>query len=358
MCIKPEVETRQTLCDDVRDFQVTGNMTNISDSLKRITEDIYQLVLPLPFALNSVNIYLVKGADGWTVLDSGLHTSEAREVWSSAIKELGIKAAYISKIILTHAHPDHYGMAGWMQQEAAAAGRNVPVHLSVEEAAFAEMMWKREPNTRRMYQHLLKCGMPDQAVKEVADTENFTRKRTFPQAKFGSFLHPGSKHRIGNRECRVLAAPGHSEGQVIFYDSEDQLLFCGDHVLIKITPNIGLWPNTRPDPLGRYLKSLRELNALEVRLALPGHRALIEDWRGRLAELRAHHDARLAKTLLACEQPATAYEVAAHLFETDRFSPHEWRFAMVEALAHLEYLQQRGRLSRRGDSVWQFERLS
>lgn len=332
-------------------------MMSISNHINRICEDIYQLILPLPFALNSVNIYLVRGDDGWTVLDCGLHTAEAAAIWSEAKKALGIQPTDLSQIILTHAHPDHYGMAGWMQKEAEDAGRELPVFLSVEEAAFAELMWKRSPKADFIHRHLLKCGMPEDVVREVSDTEHFTRKGTFPQASFAGFLMPGCYKRIGNRHCKVIAAPGHSEGQVIFYDEAEQLLFCGDHVLIKITPNIGFWPKSRPDPLGRYLSSLKALSALEVSLALPGHRAIIQDWRGRLAELSAHHDARLAHTLLACEQPATAYDVAAHLFDPSRFTPHEWRFAMVEALAHLEYLKERGRLCRQGEAVWQYVRV-
>ncbi|MCY3935852.1 MAG: MBL fold metallo-hydrolase [Chloroflexi bacterium] len=333
-------------------------MMSISDHLSRICEDIYQLILPLPFALNHVNVYLLRGDEGWTVLDCGLHTAEAAAIWSEAKQALGIQAKDLSQIILTHAHPDHYGMAGMMQKEAEAEGRELPVYLSVEEAAFAELMWKRAPHAKLMYRHLLQCGMPEETVREVSDTEHFTRKRTFPQANFAGFLMPGSQKRIGNRNCEVIAAPGHSEGQVIFYDEEDQLLFCGDHVLIKITPNIGFWPKSRPDPLGRYLASLKTLSAVKVSRALPGHRAIIQDWRGRLAELSAHHDARLAKTLLACEPPATAYEVAAQLFDPTRFTPHEWRFAMVEALAHLECLRVRGRLHRRGETVWQYERVN
>lgn len=325
--------------------------------LRAIAEDIYRLVLPLPFALNSVNIYLLRGDDGWTVLDCGLHTPEAAALWARACAELGIQPADIARIVLTHAHPDHYGMAGKIQAEAAAAGRHLPVHLTATESRFAEQMWKSAPSREIMRAHLRLGGMPGAEIAIVADAEDFTRKRTNPQADFVAALQPGRVFRLGNRSCLVIHAPGHCDGQAIFYDEADRLLFCGDHVLIKITPNIGLWPGTLADPLGRYLASLEELSALEVRLALPGHRDLITDWRGRLVELRAHHEARLAHTLLACERPATAYEVSDRLFDTGRFSAHEWRFAMVEALAHLEYLEIRGRLRRSGERVWRYERI-
>ena len=135
------------------------------DRLRAITDDIYQLILPLPFALNSVNIYLLRGEDGWTVLDCGLHTPEAAAVWAEARTALGIQPDDIAQIVLTHAHPDHYGMAGFIQAEAAAAGRQVSVHLTIEEAAFVEQLWKRAPDTQRMYLHLLRCGMPENTVR-------------------------------------------------------------------------------------------------------------------------------------------------------------------------------------------------
>ena len=327
------------------------------EGLRALADDLYQLTLPLPFALNSVNVYLLRGEKGWTILDCGLHTQQAAKTWARARATLRIQAADIEQIVLTHSHPDHYGMAGLIQAEAAASGQKVPVHLSVEEAAFAELLWKNPQAHDRMRPHLLKGGMPEEHIRIVAGAEDFTRQHTHPQANFGAFIAPGSCWRLGRRDCRVLAAYGHSEGQIIFYHEAERLLFCGDHVLMKITPNIGLWPNSRPDPLGRYLASLREMRSLNVRLALPGHRAPITNWRGRIDELLEHHEKRLEETSRACERPSSAYQVAERIFDSRRFSAHEWRFAMVEALAHLEYLHRRGQLRQRGESVWLYERI-
>ena len=107
---------------------------------------------------------------------------------------------------------------------------------------------------------------------------------------------------------------------------------------MKITPNIGLWPESDPHPLQRFLASLNEVRSLDVRLALPGHRALITDWRGRIDEIIAHHEERLERTLDAVGSGATAYQIAGQLFDFQRLSVHEMRFALVEALAHLDYL--------------------
>jgi glyoxylase-like metal-dependent hydrolase (beta-lactamase superfamily II) len=159
-------------------------------------------------------------------------------------------------------------------------------------------------------------------------------------------LRPGDNITLAGRRCEILHAPGHAEAQIIFYAPAERLLLCGDHVLQRITPNIGYWPSSQPDPLGRYLASLRSLLALDVALALPGHHSAITDWRGRLHELLAHHDDRLEVAFTAAAEGATALEASYRIFNFDRFSPHEVRFAVAEALAHLEYLADAGRLIR------------
>jgi glyoxylase-like metal-dependent hydrolase (beta-lactamase superfamily II) len=133
---------------------------------------------------------------------------------------------------------------------------------------------------------------------------------------------------------------------LVFYCAEDRLLICGDAVLIKITPNVSLWPHGQPDPLADFLRSLDTLSALDVGLALPGHGPLIHAFEQRLDELRAHHHQRLEVVESAVEAGATAFAICARVFPTTVLSPHQLRFAMAETLAHLEYLVGVGRLER------------
>jgi glyoxylase-like metal-dependent hydrolase (beta-lactamase superfamily II) len=130
----------------------------------------------------------------------------------------------------------------------------------------------------------------------------------------------------------------------VFYCAEERLLLCGDAVLIKITPNISLWPQGRPNPLADYLQSLDLLATLEVDLALPGHGPLIRTFGERLTELRAHHQERLEIMERAVGHGATAFSICTSVFPTTALSPHQLRFAMAETLAHLEYLVGVGRL--------------
>jgi glyoxylase-like metal-dependent hydrolase (beta-lactamase superfamily II) len=321
-----------------------------TEHITQVADDIFQVRLPLPFALNIVNCYLIRGDDGWTMLDTGLNTMQAQAAWETAFESLGITLLTINQIILTHVHPDHFGMAGWFQARAAQQGAVLPVRLSPREAELARLLWGGEGKQARAFdQFLAACSLPDEMTNTVVDSLADTTDKTLPHPTQVETLNPGDTIWIGKREFTMIHAPGHSDGQLIFYDPADQLMLSGDHVLMKITPNIGLWPDTEPDPLGRFLDSLRSLEKIDVRLALPGHKALITDWRGRVSELLQHHNARLQHTLAAIEGGTTVYAASLKVFNSLTFTPHEWRFAMVETLAHLEYLRLRGQLRQETD---------
>ena len=311
--------------------------------ITQIADDIVQVQIPLPYALNIVNCYLLRGSAGWTLLDTGLNTAAARSQWKTALNSLKIAPDEIEKIVLTHMHPDHFGMAGWWQRQATAP---MPLFLPEREQGQMRVFYRRQ-NTPLYHQWMLDCGMDEESVDNIEKALFSTRDSTQPHPLEQSFLRANTTVRLGARAFQTIHAPGHSDGQMIFYDAADRLMLCGDHVLMRITPNIGSWPHTEPDPLGRYLSSLNELAALDVRLALPGHKWLIGDWRGRIGELIAHHEQRLEHTQAAIESGArTVLEVAAQLFDLERLTPHEWRFALAETLAHLNYLLERGRAQR------------
>jgi glyoxylase-like metal-dependent hydrolase (beta-lactamase superfamily II) len=316
--------------------------------IQEVAQDIFQVRVPLPFALNTVNCYLLKSEDGWTVLDTGLNTPQAQAVWRTVFETLSI--GDIAQIVLTHVHPDHYGMAGWFQE---AFGADILVRLSPRESELARLLWEGQ-QARAFDKFLVRCGLPTEMVTTVATSLDETARRTFPHPASFDLLMSGDTIKMGGRQFEIIHAPGHSDGQLLFYDRNDRLILSGDHVLMKITPNIGLWPDTQPDPLGRFLDSLRALQSLEVRLALPGHKALITDWKGRIAELLKHHEERLNHALAAVVGGATVYQASRSIFETARFSDHEWRFAVAETLAHLEYLRLRGKVRQSEDEVWRF----
>lgn len=306
-----------------------------------VADGIFQIQLPLPFPLRIVNCYALRDGDGWVIVDTGINYAEGRAAWRSAFAELEIDPATIGLILLTHAHPDHYGMAGWLTQQCAA-----PVVLSPGEQAFAERVWRDgERNIAAVIDYFEANGLPPDLAEQVRISTIENREMTMPWPET-STIDPGSTITIGKRRFEAIATPGHSDEHLVLYCADERLLLCGDAVLTKITPNISKWPEARPNPLADFLGSLDRLAALPVDLALPGHGPLITAFHERLAELRAHHEERLRLMRAAAGAGATAFEVCMQVFRIDTLSPHQMRFAIAETLAHLDYLTSLGRLER------------
>jgi len=309
----------------------------------QVAEGIFQVQLPLPFPLRIVNCYMLRDGDGWTILDTGINYLDGRVAWQAALTKLEIAPKAIQRIILTHAHPDHFGMAGWLAEQSGA-----PVQLAPLEQEFVRTAWHAGAANEQAIVDLFQAhGMPTVLAEQVRHSMAETRAMTLPWPTT-SAIEPGVSIQIGARSFQVIATPGHSDQHLVFYCAEERLLLCGDAVLIKITPNISLWPHGRPNPLADYLQSLDLLAALQVDLALSGHGPLIRAFGERLAELRAHHHERLEIMEQATGGGATAFSICTAVFPITALSPHQMRFAMAETLAHLEYLVVVGRLERDG----------
>lgn len=320
--------------------------------LYSITADIFQVRLPLPFALKIVNCYLIRDGDGWCIVDTGLHTPQAEACWRQVFDALDIGPHNLHRLVLTHCHPDHYGMAGWLQRYFRG---NIAVEGAEREFQIADYVFLPHDDTATvLLDFFLNCGVPAAMSQGILGNLDNLRLATRPHPERVEYLHHGDELEIGRRRFRLLHTPGHSDGHLMLHDTTDGLLLCGDHVLQTITPNIGLWPATEPDPLGRYLDSLGSIADLDVRLALPGHGELITDWRGRIGELLTHHDERLAHMKAAIDGQATPFDVCSRVFDVPKLTTHEIRFAVAETLAHLEYLVGQGELARRRNGRWQY----
>jgi glyoxylase-like metal-dependent hydrolase (beta-lactamase superfamily II) len=301
---------------------------------------IRRVTFALPLGIDHVHCYLLPASDGgWTVVDTGLGLPDAAERWGRIVDELG---APVTRIVITHFHPDHVGAAA-----DVAAVTGAPVNQGADDYDQCVRTWAEPRNKERMPEYLRLHGVP------ASDVESFRREaaafvRLVRFARDPVLLAPGDL--VDGWEVHHL--PGHADGHLALL--RDGILVAGDTLLAAITPNVGLYPDSRPDPLGDYLESLERITDLAPRLALPGHGELIEDPAGRARELIAHHAERLEHTVEILDgRPQSAYTLSFLLFP-DPLSPTLRRFALAETRAHLEYLVRRDSARR----VDQAERVS
>ena len=266
--------------------------------------------MPLPTGPKHVHSYLLRGDDGWTLVDTGLGLMETP--WEEILAQLD---GPVVRIFITHMHPDHVGGA-----EAAAAATGAPVLQGRLDYAQCERVWGANDWPERIAEWFLLNGVPPQIAEEL--------------------IEPGDEVD----GWRVLATPGHADGHLCLY--RDGVLIAGDHILDPITPAIGLYPQSRPDPLGDYIDSLHRVAELAPRISYGGHGGTVADPPGRAQEIVAHHERRLDKTEAAlADGPRSGYEVSHALFGSE-LAPIQRRFAVAEALSHLERLVVLGRASR------------
>jgi glyoxylase-like metal-dependent hydrolase (beta-lactamase superfamily II) len=295
-------------------------MLELDGGIRRVT-------FALPLGIDHVHCYLLPAfGGGWTVVDTGLGLPDAGERWRRVLDELGGR---VERIAITHFHPDHVGAAA-----DVAALTGAPVLQGGDDYDQCIRTWGELRDEERMPAYLREHGVPSSELEsfreEAAAFVRLVRFGRDPEP-----LEPGD--RIDGWE--VLHLPGHADGHRALL--RDGILVAGDTLLASITPNVGLYPDSRPDPLGDYLDSLERIAELAPRLALPGHFEPIEDPAGRAHELIAHHDERLDQTAAALDgSPRSAYEVSLTLFP-EPLSSTLRRFALAETRAHLEYLVRR-----------------
>ncbi len=304
---------------------------------------VHQVTLPLPWALDHVHCYAVADPDGWTIVDCGLGTPGTIRRWEEALKALG--SPRVRRIVITHYHPDHIG-ASRALAELTGAGEVVQ---GEHDALLTRKAWGDERDEGAFETYLRHHGMPpEEADQSTADEHGTPVHPATPTRLVGE----GDTVEIAGEPFLVLVLPGHADGHITLVGEHTGRVFGGDVLLHDITPNVGRWEDTLPDPLGRYLQTLARIEELRPAVVYPGHKRVIDDAAARAAEIQVHHGGRLDAHLEALRLGAqTAYDVGGHVWGNG-LGYHERRFALVEAISHLERLCLEGRAEEVAPARW------
>ncbi len=308
---------------------------------------ILWLRMPLPFALDHINLWLLAGDDGATVVDCGYGSETTRALWERHFTTTLARHSP-SRIIATHCHPDHVGNAAWL-----AARFGVPVTMTHAEfltahAIFGERAGHGVASTVEMFR---RHGMAADHVAALAARGNAYRRGVPELPESFDRLLDGDLRRAGGATWRVVEGHGHSPEHASLFCAEQGVLISGDMLLPKISTNVSVWASEPDgDPLGRFLASIATFEALPPdTLVLPSHGLPFRGIPVRVAQLAAHHAARLdelAAAVAAAARPLNAAELVPVLFRRELDLQQRF-FAMGEAIAHLNHLWHARRLDRR-----------
>ena len=326
------------------------------DAPELIADDLWRIPLPLPFALRSVNVYLVgDGAGHWTLFDAGLGLARDEAALRAGLRIAGVPMEALSALVLTHAHPDHIGLSG-----ALHAASGAPVYMLAQEDERMYRVWGElaGPALLAIVGFFAEHGLALEAdaadprvtavssgsARDAARASGRPHGFSLPPTSDIQTLADGATLTLGRWSYKVIWTPGHSDFHMCLLRS-DGVFIAGDHILPSITPNIGLYPNSRPDPLGDYYASLQRVRDLPARLVAPGHGLPFVSLAERADALRAHHLDRSERILaLVARRPqgCAANTIASDLFGERLRSIDDRRFALAETLAHLEHLRAAG----------------
>ncbi len=291
---------------------------------------VHRVTMPIPFPLKEVHAYLIDAGGEWVMMDAGFPSEDALAVLKPAVERICGGPKHVHTAFIGHYHPDHCGLAGWLEE----AGTRVVVH---------ERDW---PNVERMGSDApANPGDYGGPFAAMAAETNFSFEQMRQETEWARFrltkphlVQGGETITVGGRAFELIWTPGHTEGHLCVLDSATNTMFTGDHMLARITPHIGMWQDNGDSPLHRYEESLALIELLAPARALPAHEAPIEDVPGRARELRRHHQKRRQDVLqVMSTQTRPALDIAKDVFR-GREGGMQTFLALSETLAHLDAL--------------------
>lgn len=313
-----------------------------------VAEGVRWIRMPLPFALDHINLWLIEDGDGWTVVDTGLGSQATRDLWERHLAHT-LGGRPVHRVVVTHYHPDHVGSAAWLAgRTGASVWMTAAEFLSAHAARDDTAGFDRATGMAFFASN----GLDVAGLPEAMRTGNGYRRGVPDLPRHYRRMMHGDRLEIGGREWEVITVFGHAPEHAALWCESLGVLISGDQVLPRITSNVGVWGNQpEGDPLRLFLESLERFAHLPGgALVLPSHDRVFYGLHERIVELRDHHAARLDSLLEFCSEPRTAHEALPVLFRR-ALDDHQLMFAMGESIAHLHYLLHEGRLERVEDAA-------
>ena len=335
-----------------------------SGATKELAPGIKWVRMPLPFALDHINLWLIRdcfeGREGWTLVDCGVANAATKDLWEIIFKN-ELDGLPIVRVIVTHMHPDHLGLASWLCHRWQA-----PLWMTMTDYVLAKWLISPAGSSQGSMaggggaaDHFLKHGLSDPSDIEKIRARADYYSRMVPDVPIDfRRIMDGDQFMIGGKTWEVFAGYGHAPEHACLWSEAQQVFISGDMVLPRISTNVSVFA-TEPDadPLGLYLSSLESYTCLpHDALVLPSHGKPFKGLHYRIGQLKEHHQERLAETKLACQkEPITARDLIPILFKRE-LDLHQLTFAMGEAIAHLNHLWREGILRREvsSDGVTRF----
>jgi glyoxylase-like metal-dependent hydrolase (beta-lactamase superfamily II) len=316
----------------------------VPSKVVEVHRGIFEIFLPLPMRPTIINVYLIDCRGAWVLIDTGMNSPDSLATLEQGLAQIGIRIEDLDVVIGTHHHIDHFGASAEIQRRSHA---RVHLHeLEVERARrmlmYGQMTMAERPESRAFF---MSHGFPIDRFAPAGMRPTWMGTALYnPVTEVDQPIGDGDVIPVGERRFEVIWTPGHSPGHNVIYLREEKVLIVGDHLLPKITPHVGIYPDGPANPLGDFIASQHKLLPFEVDLVLPAHGGIYHDHRHRVRQLIEHHRYREAEMLdLIRSRPQTAFEVANQVFGDEERPIFHVMAATFETLAHLEYSCREGR---------------
>lgn len=334
-------------------IEITGSLQKEAWDAGRLPpiEDLgsglWSIPVPIPNnPLRYVLVYALELDDGIAIVDAGWNTEDAWSALTTGLDSIGASMTDVRAALITHIHPDHYGLAGRVKEYS---GAQIALHRA--DAALIPNRYDDPKDLLSTMQTMLKAaGIPDDSIEELS-MASMAIRQFVSTAEPDVLLDDGDMVDLPGIDLRAIWTPGHSPGHICFYSEKRRILLAGDHVLPRITPIVTVHTQQALNPLSDYMASLARIRDLDVDEVMPAHEYRFKPLAARIDELLAHHEGRLREVseVIATLPGSTAWEITNNLHwahPLDELPLYMRRAAVGEAMAHIVVLEERGQITR------------